>query len=80
MEAYIELADAIEAAFPSVVVEGNEEGDGRAGAFEVSTSDGHQVHSRLQGQKLPDPEDLIQTIANRARLSKEQPTDGPTCG
>jgi hypothetical protein len=49
VDRFIELADAIEAAFPSVIVEGNEEVEGRPGAFEVAAEDGRVYFSRLTG-------------------------------
>jgi len=80
VEVFIAAADAIEAAFPSVVVEGNEQGDGRPGSFEVQTSDGMLVFSRLSSKQAPDPDVLVHNIANRARLSQEASQDGPACG
>lgn len=35
VDAFIEIADAIEEAFPKVIVNGNEQGPGRPGSFEV---------------------------------------------
>lgn len=81
VETYIEIADAIEAAFPSVIVEGNETGDGREGSFEVLTSDGYAVYSKLQKQSFPDPDLLVELIATRsARKPGEGASDGPVCG
>ncbi|KAF5841502.1 hypothetical protein DUNSADRAFT_12669 [Dunaliella salina] len=67
---YIKVADAIEEAFPSVVVEGNEAGDGRPGSFEVSTPDGASspvLFSKLDTKQVPDVEDVISRIVNRNR-------------
>lgn len=68
VEAFIQVADAIEEAFPSVVVKGNEESDGRPGAFEIQTDDGISVYSRLASRLLPQPQDVLQRIASRASL------------
>ena len=68
VDAFIAVADAIEAAFPSVVVEGNEGQDGRPGSFEVTTEDGLQVYSRLYSKARPDPEDVIARIVNRTNF------------
>jgi hypothetical protein len=38
VEAFIEIADAIEEAFPKVIVNGNDQGPGRPGSFEVSAA------------------------------------------
>lgn len=35
VDTFIEIADAIEEAFPKVIVNGNDQGPGRPGAFEV---------------------------------------------
>jgi len=69
IELYIKVADAIEEAFPSVVVEGNEAGDGRPGSFEISTPDGASpvLFSRLSTKQVPDVEDVISRIVNRNR-------------
>jgi len=81
VEAYIDVADAIEAAFPTVVVEGNESGDGRTGSFEVTTSDGVQIYSKLTSHRYPDPQDLIDRIVNRAKIAANTAAaDGPACG
>jgi hypothetical protein len=47
VEEFIKIADAIESAFPSVVVDGNEAGEGRKGSFEIQTEDGTSLWSRL---------------------------------
>lgn len=81
VDEFIALADAIEAAFPSVLVEGNEQEDGRAGSFEISTSDGVHIFSRLQSAAMPDADAVINRIANRARLRQGAGAgDGPACG
>ncbi len=67
VDTFISVADAIEGAFPSVVVEGNEGKDGRAGAFEVTIEDGLQVYSRLHSKAHPDAEDIIARIVNRTK-------------
>lgn len=47
VDTYIEIADAIEDAFPTVVVDGNPESDGRKGSFEVVGATGNVLFSRL---------------------------------
>jgi len=61
------VADAIEDAFPSIVVEGNEAGDGRPGSFEISTTDGTSstIFSRLSSKETPEAEDIVSRIVNR---------------
>lgn len=44
---YIQIADAIEEAFPNVVVDGNVDSDGRPGSFEIKGATGQLLFSRL---------------------------------
>jgi len=72
LEVFIKVADAIEAAFPSVVVNGNEDKDGRPGAFEIQTDDGVVIYSRLVDKaSLPSPDNVISLITNRSNLSTD---------
>lgn len=83
VEDFIKLADAIEAAFPSVIVEGNEAGDGRRGSFEIQTEDGISIWSRLAlaTSHPPGTQDVIDRIANRANLSRtSDEANKPFCG
>jgi selT/selW/selH-like putative selenoprotein len=84
VEDFIKLADAIEAAFPSVIVEGNEEKEGRRGSFEIQTEDGIAIWSRLtlSTSSLPGTQDIINRIANRANLGKSATDEAnkPFCG
>lgn len=63
---FIALADAIEAAFPNVVVEGNPSGPGRPGAFEVTGASGALMHSRLDSGAWPDPDVLVSALSAAA--------------
>ncbi len=67
-----------------VIVNGNEEQDGRPGSFEVSTEDGMGLFSRLSVDKnaLPTPQDIIDRIVNRARglTGSTDDKDKPFCG
>lgn len=76
---FIALADAVEAAFPNVIVEGNENEDGRQGSFEIQTSDGINIYSMLHSKALPDTEDVVMRIVNRTRLQQGPSADGPKC-
>ena len=92
VENFIKLADAIEAAFPSVVVEGNESGDGRRGSFEIQTEEGVSIWSRLSPasqssgasgaeSSLPDTQLIIDRITNRANLGRtSDEANKPFCG
>lgn len=64
---FIELADAIEAAFPNLIVEGNPEGTGRAGAFEVTNAaSGQLLFSKLGNGGWPDPDAVVEALAASA--------------
>ncbi|GFR40836.1 hypothetical protein Agub_g1312 [Astrephomene gubernaculifera] len=78
VDAFIAIADAIEAAYP-VVVEGNPDGDGRLGSFEVLTEDGVQIYSKLESKKLPSEDDVIASIAERVKMAKSGPVSD-VCG
>jgi hypothetical protein len=86
LEAFIKVADAIEEAFPTVIVNGNEERDGRPGSFEVRTEEGVSVFSRLAGAAVlvPGPEDIIRRITNMTKLpgagTGELDENRPFCG
>ena len=63
VDAFIVLADAIEDVFPSMIVDGNEEGDGRPGSFEITTPDGNVIFSRLAMKKDPSPQEIIELLS-----------------
>ncbi|PNH08765.1 hypothetical protein TSOC_004642 [Tetrabaena socialis] len=79
VDAFIAMADAIEEAFPGVVVEGNLEGDGRPGSFEVITEDGVHIHSKLKSKLHPTADAVVERIANRANLGPAAAVDD-MCG
>ncbi|MEW5303166.1 MAG: hypothetical protein WDW36_005885 [Sanguina aurantia] len=69
LESFITLADALEEAFPRIVIEGNE---GVSGAFEVST-EGTAVFSKLaSGGLTPDIQTLIDSITKH--IAVPEPT------
>lgn len=63
---FIALADAIEAAFPNVIVEGNPEGPGRPGSFEVKGQAGQLLFSRLSSGGWPEADTLVESLAAAA--------------
>lgn len=81
-ELFIEVADAIEAAWPSAVVEGNEDGPGAPGAFEVAApGGGAPLFSRPRGAARPSAADVLSAIRARAAggLGPGRGA-GPQCG
>ncbi|KAG1658245.1 hypothetical protein FOA52_008505 [Chlamydomonas sp. UWO 241] len=83
LEAFIRVADAVEEAFPTVVVQGNEEREGRPGSFEILIDDGVSIFSRLSAgatSALPGADDVISRIASRSKLSTAgDRTNQPFC-
>lgn len=69
VDRFIALADAIEAAFPNVVVEGNPEGPGRPGAFEVKAAAGQLLFSRLGSGGWPQHQAVVEALAAAAACS-----------
>eukprot|EP00877_Chromochloris_zofingiensis_P001621 jgi/Chrzof1/1145/Cz01g42080.t1 len=63
---FIALADVIEDAFPNLIVEGNPDGDGRAGAFEVSSEAGDVIFSKLQSRGFPDVDSVVAALQDAA--------------
>jgi selT/selW/selH-like putative selenoprotein len=59
---FIAVADAVEDAFPWLIVDGVEV-EGRPGAFQVSLEDGTAVFARAQGGAVPDPDDLVSQLS-----------------
>uniref|UniRef100_A0A383WGF9 Uncharacterized protein n=1 Tax=Tetradesmus obliquus TaxID=3088 RepID=A0A383WGF9_TETOB len=69
VDRFIALADAIEAAFPNVVVEGNPEGPGRPGSFEVKGAANQLLFSRLDSGAWPQHAALLEALAAAAACS-----------
>lgn len=79
VETYIQVADAIEEAFPTVLVRGNEDKDGRPGSFEVDTEEGVTIFSRLQAHQLPGAQDILRRIAQTMVVPKPDAEHKPFC-
>lgn len=63
---FIALADAIEEAFPNIVVEGNPSGPGRPGAFEVTGANGALLFSKLSSGGWPQAEVVVDAVGAAA--------------
>jgi selT/selW/selH-like putative selenoprotein len=69
---FIALADAIEEAYPNVVVEGNPTGPGRPGSFEVTLPDGAVLFSKLNSGGWPQAETVVESIGASAACGLPQ--------
>lgn len=65
MDRFIEFADAIEDIFPELMVDGNPEGTmPKTGAFEVSLENGEILFSKLQEERFPSEDEVLEAIKN----------------
>eukprot|EP00242_Pyramimonas_sp_CCMP2087_P007340 CAMPEP_0198209562 /NCGR_PEP_ID=MMETSP1445-20131203/16979_1 /TAXON_ID=36898 /ORGANISM="Pyramimonas sp., Strain CCMP2087" /LENGTH=73 /DNA_ID=CAMNT_0043883383 /DNA_START=402 /DNA_END=623 /DNA_ORIENTATION=+ len=72
------MADAIEDAYPSVMVDGNPaEVNPRPGSFEVTLEDGTLLYSSLQAKKFPTEREML-TAVEEVRLERS-PSSGGGC-
>lgn len=68
VDLFIAVADAIEEAFPELIVEGEEAGGGGSGGggsgrFVMSTDDGRVLFARKGAEQEVDPAALVQLLA-----------------
>jgi len=65
------MADAIEDAYPSLLVEGNPEelGEPREGSFEVSLEDGSLLFSKLKESRFPEEEEVVDLVGSAVEPS-----------
>jgi selT/selW/selH-like putative selenoprotein len=69
---FIALADAIEEAYPNVVVEGNASGPGRPGSFEVTGTNGAVLFSKLSSGGWPQAEVVVDALGAAAACGVPQ--------
>lgn len=63
VDRFIDAADAIEDAFPGIIVDGVEVGD-RPGAFKVSLEDGTEIFKRESDSvDVPSNDDLVASLS-----------------
>lgn len=79
VDTYIKIADELEAVFPNVVVEGNLRKDGRPGSFEILTTEGQQIFSRLQNNIQPQVQDIIRRVAPLVPAYNDSPDHVRDC-
>jgi selT/selW/selH-like putative selenoprotein len=69
VDQFIALADALEAEFPRLVVDGNPSGTGRNSAFEIFTETGAEVHSKLTSNTFPLNAEIISKLRSLDAVS-----------
>ena len=62
VEGFIELADALEAALPGVVVDGNPDGTPAAGALRVMLEDGSVLYEQAAGAAWPRSGEVVAVL------------------
>ncbi len=92
LDQYIEIADAIELAFPSVVVRGNEkdddaqlighvaeEEDEEEDYFRVECED-ETIAETTAGGRLPKLEDIVEALEKKVTEKEKKDASGGGCG
>lgn len=87
LDHYIEIADAIELAFPSVVVRGNEKDDDDDGHvaeeeedyFRVECED-ETIAETTAGGRLPKLEDIVEALEKKVTEKEEKKKDFSSSG
>ena len=86
LDLYIEIADAIEVAFPSVVVRGNEKdghvAEGRSDEddyFRVEFGD-QTIAETTAGGRLPRLEDIVEALEKKVTEKEKKDASGGGCG
>ena len=65
VDVFIQLADVVEEAFPSVMVTEREDATPREGAFEVTHEDGTALFSKLAEGRPPRLEEVLEAIERK---------------
>lgn len=68
VDLFISVADAIEEAFPALIVEGEEAEGGAGRRFIMSTDDGRVLFERTAAEQEVDPEAMVQLLVDDAGL------------
>ena len=74
VDVFIQLADVLEDAFPTVMVQESEDGVPREGAFEVVHEDGTTLFSKLQHGRLPRLEEVLESLEQKMKADGKDPT------
>ena len=76
VDVFIQLADVVEEAFPSVVVTEREDATPREGAFEVTHEDGTALFSKLAAGRPPRLEEVLEAIEQKMKADGVDPFVG----
>ena len=82
VDRFIQLADVLEDAFPSVMVEEAEGAVAREGAFEMTHEDGTVLFSKLDAGRAPEALEVLEALEAKLRADGEDPAaprDGRGC-
>jgi selT/selW/selH-like putative selenoprotein len=80
VDVFIQLADVLEEAFPTVMVTESEVGDARDGAFEVTHEDGTTLFSKLATGRAPRLEEVLEALERKLKADGKDPTASPGNG
>ena len=76
VDVFIQLADVVEEAFPSVAVTEREDAAPREGAFEVTHEDGTELFSKLKHGRPPRVEEVLEAIERKFKADGVDPFKG----
>ena len=78
VDTFIQLADILEDAFPTVMVQETEDGgEPRDGSFEVSHEDGTVLFSKLAQGRMPRLEEVLEALENKMKADGVNPFANP---
>ena len=78
VDTFIQLADILEDAFPTVMVQETEDGgEPRDGSFEVSHEDGTVLFSKLASGRMPRLEEVLEALENKMKADGVNPFANP---
>lgn len=76
VDVFIQLADVVEEAFPTVAVTEREDAAPREGAFEVTHEDGTELFSKLKHGRPPRVEEVLEAIERKFKADGVDPFKG----
>ena len=80
VDVFIQMADVLEDAFPTVMVSEKEDNEPREGSFEVTHEDGTELFSKLKVGKIPRLEDVLEALEQKMVADGKNPFAGEQGG